>query len=88
MTRVQKQQTAVDRPPKEQLKQLEADLWSAADNLRANSDLTRVRAAIETVLDDKLPDTYDRAMFTAKYNSVFETMLNYASQGVKWAVAA
>jgi type I restriction enzyme M protein len=24
---------------KEQLKQLEADLWSAADNLRANSDL-------------------------------------------------
>src|ERR1700730_747092 len=29
----------VDRPTKEQLKQLEADLWSAADNLRANSDL-------------------------------------------------
>lgn len=24
---------------KEQLKQLEADLWSAANNLRANSDL-------------------------------------------------
>ena len=24
---------------KDQLKQLEADLWSAADNLRANSDL-------------------------------------------------
>ena len=24
---------------KEQLKQLESDLWSAADNLRANSDL-------------------------------------------------
>jgi type I restriction enzyme M protein len=30
---------AVNRPTKEQLKQLEADLWSAADNLRANSDL-------------------------------------------------
>jgi type I restriction enzyme M protein len=29
----------VDRPTKEQLKQLEADLWSAADTLRANSDL-------------------------------------------------
>jgi type I restriction enzyme M protein len=29
----------VDQPTKEQLKQLEADLWSAADNLRANSDL-------------------------------------------------
>ena len=48
MTRLQNQQTTatapkrpavVDRPTKEQLKQLEADLWSAADNLRANSDL-------------------------------------------------
>jgi type I restriction enzyme M protein len=48
MTRLQNQQstasttkrsTVVDRPNKEQLKQLEADLWSAADNLRANSDL-------------------------------------------------
>jgi len=48
MTRLQNQQpmaavpkcsTMVDRPTKEQLKQLEADLWTAADNLRANSDL-------------------------------------------------
>src|SRR5436309_888566 len=48
MTRLQNRQstaavtsrsTVVDRPTKEQLKQLEADLWSAADNLRANSDL-------------------------------------------------
>jgi len=48
MTRLQIQQSTasvttrsagVDRPTKEQLKQLEADLWSAADNLRANSDL-------------------------------------------------
>jgi hypothetical protein len=46
------------------------------------------RAAVETVLDDKLPETYDRALFTAKSNSVFETMLNYASQGVKWPAAA
>jgi type I restriction enzyme R subunit len=49
---------------------------------------TRVRSAVETVLDNKLPETYDRALFTEKCNSVFETMLNYASQGVKWAVAA
>jgi type I restriction enzyme, R subunit len=49
---------------------------------------TRVRAAVETVLDDKLPETYNRALFTEKCNVVFETMLNYASQGVKWAVAA
>src|SRR6202030_2979760 len=36
---VPKRPVVVDRPTKEQLKQLEADLWSAADNLRANSDL-------------------------------------------------
>ena len=34
-----KPSTVIDRSSKEQLKQLEADLWSAADNLRANSDL-------------------------------------------------
>jgi type I restriction enzyme R subunit len=49
---------------------------------------TRVRSAVEAVLDDKLPDTYDRAVFTEKCNSVFETMVNYASQGVKWTAAA
>jgi type I restriction enzyme M protein len=36
---VTKRSTVVDHPTNEQLKQLEADLWSAADNLRANSDL-------------------------------------------------
>jgi type I restriction enzyme R subunit len=49
---------------------------------------TRVRSAVEAVLDDKLPDTYDRAVFTEKCNVVFDMMLNYASQGMKWAVAA
>jgi type I restriction enzyme R subunit len=49
---------------------------------------TRVRSAVETVLDEKLPETYDRVLFTEKCNHVFETMLSYASQGVKWAVAA
>jgi type I restriction enzyme R subunit len=49
---------------------------------------TRVRSAVETVLDDQLPETYNRAMFTEKCNNVFERMLSYASQGVKWAVAS
>jgi type I restriction enzyme R subunit len=49
---------------------------------------SRVRSALETVLDNNLPETYDRAVFTEKCNVVFDTMLNYASQGVKWAVAA
>ena len=45
----------------------------------------RVRSAVESVLDQQLPETYDRAVFTEKCNRVFETMLNYASQGLKWA---
>ena len=36
---VQKRSVVADQPTKEQFKQLEADLWSAANNLRANSDL-------------------------------------------------
>jgi type I restriction enzyme, R subunit len=49
---------------------------------------TRVRSAVEAVLDSKLPETYDRAVFTEKCNVVFDRMLAYAAQGVKWAAAA
>lgn len=45
----------------------------------------RVRSAVESVLNENLPESYDRVVFVEKCNSVFETMLNYASQGVKWA---
>ena len=46
----------------------------------------RVRAAVEKVLDKKLPDSYDRVLFKVKCDAVFETMLDYASNGRKWAV--
>jgi type I restriction enzyme, R subunit len=46
---------------------------------------SRVRSAVESVLHAHLPDSYDRAIFTEKCNSVFEAMLNYATQGLKWA---
>lgn len=42
----------------------------------------RVRSAVEDVLHTNLPDSYDRAVFAEKCDNVFETMLNYASQGV------
>jgi type I restriction enzyme R subunit len=45
----------------------------------------RVSSAVESVLDAHLPKSYDRAVFTEKCNKVFESMLNYASQGLKWA---
>jgi len=45
----------------------------------------QVRNAVEAVLDDKLPETYTRAVFTEKCNNVYETMFTYAAQGLKWA---
>jgi type I restriction enzyme M protein len=108
---------------REQLKQLEADLWSAADNLRANSDLksneystpvlgliflkfadnnyrrheaeiiaeyqklkgTRREKKISEIAIEKC-GFYDRIVFTEKCNNVFGLMVDYASQGVKWAM--
>jgi type I restriction enzyme M protein len=45
----------------------------------------RVKATVQEVLNNHLPESYDRALFTKKCDTVFELMLNYASQGLKWA---
>jgi type I restriction enzyme R subunit len=45
----------------------------------------QVRSTVEVVLNDQLPETYDRAIFTDKCNRVFELMIDYASHGLKWA---
>ncbi|MBU5611620.1 type I restriction endonuclease subunit R [Geomonas azotofigens] len=45
----------------------------------------QVRGAVEQVLDNKLPDSYDRVLFKVKCDAVFETMLTYATSGMKWA---
>ncbi len=44
-----------------------------------------VRSAIEKVLDENLPDTYDRVLFKEKCENLFELILDYASTGQKWA---
>jgi type I restriction enzyme, R subunit len=44
-----------------------------------------VKSTVKEVLDTHLPESYDRALFTKKCDTVFELMLNYASQGLKWA---
>jgi type I restriction enzyme, R subunit len=44
-----------------------------------------VRSTVEKILDETLPESYDRALFKQKCDNVFETMLNYAAQGRKWA---
>jgi type I restriction enzyme R subunit len=48
----------------------------------------RVRSTVQAVLDTNLPPTYDRTLFTEKCNNVFDLMLRYASQGVKWAAGS
>jgi|CXWL01.1.fsa_nt_gi type I restriction enzyme R subunit len=44
-----------------------------------------VRAAVEQVLDQNLPESFDRVLFKEKCDNVFEMMLDHAAQGRKWA---
>lgn len=44
-----------------------------------------VRSAVEQVLHENLPESYDRIIFREKLDNVFDTMLNYASRDQKWA---
>ena len=69
---------------RDQLKKLERDLWAAADKLRANSDL-KASEYSTPVLDEALPDTYERALFKQKCDNVFDLVVDYASRGRKWA---
>ena len=45
----------------------------------------RVQSAVEEVLHRHLPDSYDRILFKEKCDKVFDVMLDYAVQGLKWA---
>ena len=44
-----------------------------------------VRSEMEKVLDEQLPDTYDRLLFKEKCDNVFDMVLQYAVSGRKWA---
>jgi type I restriction enzyme R subunit len=44
----------------------------------------KVLSAVEQVLHVHLPESYDRVLFKNKCDGVFDLMLNYASQGLKW----
>jgi type I restriction enzyme R subunit len=45
----------------------------------------KVQSAVEEVLHTHLPESYDRVVFKEKCDNVFDLVLNYAFQGVKWA---
>lgn len=44
-----------------------------------------VRSAVESVLDKNLPNSYSRKLFKEACDRIFETMLDDASNGRKWA---
>ena len=44
-----------------------------------------VRFAVEEILNDKLPESYSRAIFKKKCDKIFDMMLQYAHSGRKWA---
>lgn len=44
-----------------------------------------VRSTVEQVLDERLPPSYDRLLFKEKCDNIFDTMLQYANSGRKWA---
>lgn len=46
---------------------------------------TRLERVVEEVLNAHLPESYDRKLFGEKCSNVFERIIDYASQGVKWA---
>jgi type I restriction enzyme R subunit len=54
------------------------------DWYKDNQSQKIVRSAVEKVLDKNLPDTYDRAVFKAKCDNVFELIVDQASHGRKW----
>ena len=43
-----------------------------------------VKAAVEEVLDQELPETYDRKTFKEKCDNVFELIVDFAANGRKW----
>ncbi len=45
----------------------------------------QVRAEIERVLNDDLPESYDRVTFKQKCDNVYELIVDYAVKGKKWA---
>ncbi len=48
----------------------------------------KVKAAVEQVLDDDLPDSYDRILFKEKSDNIFDLIVDFAAQGKKWVAGS
>ncbi|MBT5966991.1 MAG: hypothetical protein HOG60_06810 [Gammaproteobacteria bacterium] len=45
----------------------------------------KVKSAVEQVLNENLPDSYDRVLFKEKSDNVFNLIVDFTTQGKKWA---
>lgn len=50
-----------------------------------NQSQMTVRSVVARVLDETLPETYDRVLFKEACDNLFELNVDYASSGRKWA---
>lgn len=55
------------------------------DWFKTSQTQERVRGEIARVLNDDLPESYDRAVFKQKCDNVYDLMVEYAMRGKKWA---
>jgi len=60
-------------------KVLVQDWWKDSQTQR------RVKSAVEQVLDQDLPDTYDRVLFKEKSDQVYHLIVDFAVQRKRWA---
>ena len=61
-------------------KVLVQDWWKDSQTQQA------VKNAVEEVLDNNLPDSYDRKLFKKACDNVFDLVVEFASKRHKWAV--
>ena len=60
-------------------KVLVQDWWKDGQTLQ------QVKSAIEEVLDEELPETYDRVVFKEKCDNVVDLIVDFAATGKRWA---
>lgn len=47
---------------------------------------SQVKSTIEEILDNNLPETYDRILFKTKCDTVFDLIYTYARKKQKWVI--
>ena len=89
MTKAEEQQIKlaakhlITRLLQEHPKVLVQDWWKDGQTQR------KVKDAIEDVLDEDLPEEeYDRRLFKEKCDNIYELVVDFASNGRKWASAS